>query len=72
MGEDKDNKNLSDLPVKTLLKPDDVAAFFGVSLKTVYRWHKQGLIAGVRIKRSLRISRDSIMDHMRDILHVFL
>lgn len=61
MGNDSMDKNLNDLPDKTLLSARDVASFFGVSLKTVYRWHKEGLIAGVRMKRSVRIFRDSVV-----------
>jgi predicted site-specific integrase-resolvase len=32
-----------------------------VSLKTVYRWYRSGLIEGTKVKRSLRIFRDSIL-----------
>jgi excisionase family DNA binding protein len=51
----------SDLPHKTLLRPDEVALFLSVSLKTVYRWYRTGLIEGTKVKRSLRIYRDSIL-----------
>jgi excisionase family DNA binding protein len=50
-----------DLPHKTLLRPDEVAIFLSVSLKTVYRWYRSGLIEGIKVKRSLRIYRDSIL-----------
>ena len=50
-----------DLPHKTLLRPDEVAIFLSVSLKTVYRWYRAGLIDGTKVKRSLRIYRDSIL-----------
>ncbi len=50
-----------DLPHKTLLRPDEVALFLSVSPKTVYRWYRSGLIEGTRVKRSLRIYRDSIL-----------
>ena len=50
-----------DLPHKTLLRPDEVAIFLSVSLKTVYRWYRSGLIEGTKVKRSLRIYRDSIL-----------
>jgi excisionase family DNA binding protein len=50
-----------DLPLKTLLRPDEVASFLSVSLKTVYRWYRTGLIRGTKVKRSLRIYRDSIL-----------
>jgi excisionase family DNA binding protein len=51
----------ADLPHKTLLRPDEVALFLSVSLKTVYRWYRTGLIEGTKVKRSLRIYRDSIL-----------
>ncbi len=50
-----------DLPLKTLLKPDEVALFLSVSLKTIHRWYQSGLIGGVKAGRSLRIYRDSIV-----------
>jgi excisionase family DNA binding protein len=43
------------------LRPDEVARFFSVSLKTVYRWYHSGLIAGAKAKKSVRIYRDSIL-----------
>jgi len=55
-----------DLPHKTLLRPDEVAIFLSVSLKTVYRWYRAGLIDGTKVKRSLRIYRDSILKLMTD------
>jgi excisionase family DNA binding protein len=56
-----DNVKYQDLPDKTLLRPNDVASFLSVSLKTVYRWHRLGTIRGIKVKGSLRIYRDSIM-----------
>ena len=56
-----DNANYRDLPNKTLLRPNDVASFLSVSLKTVYRWHRLGTIEGIKVKGSLRIYRDSIL-----------
>lgn len=53
---------LSDgLPRKALLRPDEVAAFLSVSERTIYRWHQQRLIEGIRVKKSLRIPRESIV-----------
>jgi excisionase family DNA binding protein len=50
-----------DLPDKTLLRPEEVALFLSVSSKTVYRWYRSGVIEGTKVKRSLRIYRDSIL-----------
>jgi excisionase family DNA binding protein len=54
-------KTFSDLPQRTLLTPEEVALFFGVSLKTVYRWYRSGLIEGMKLRRSMRIYRDSVV-----------
>jgi len=37
------------VPNKILLRPNDVALFLGVSLKTVYRWYHLGEIKGTKI-----------------------
>lgn len=55
------NTEFVDLPRKTLLKPDEVALFLGVSSKTVCRWYRSGIIAGVKARRSVRIYRDSVV-----------
>ena len=54
-----ENENL---PSKTLLKPAEVAVYFGVSRKTVYRWCARGQLRGVRLRRSLRIYRQSVLE----------
>jgi excisionase family DNA binding protein len=71
MENDSKDRNINDLPDKTLLSPREVASFFGVSLKTVYRWHKDGLIVGVRMKRSVRIFRDSVLKCTKEYFHLF-
>jgi excisionase family DNA binding protein len=50
-----------ELPTRTMLRPSEVASFLRVSERTVYRWFELGLIEGVRINRSLRITRGSIL-----------
>lgn len=52
---------LSGLPQKSLLRPDEVAAFLSVSLKTIYRWHEMGVIEGTKLKKVLRIYRESVL-----------
>jgi excisionase family DNA binding protein len=51
----------SDLPQKPLLRPDEVAQFLSVSLNTIYRWHRSGILVGTKINRSLKIPRDSVL-----------
>jgi excisionase family DNA binding protein len=47
--------------MKTLLKPAEVAALLGVSLRTVYLWCELGLIEGININgKSLRIFSQSL------------
>jgi predicted site-specific integrase-resolvase len=51
-----------DLPQKTLYRVDEVAKFFGVTTKTIYRWRVEGLLSGCKItNKSLRIFRQSIL-----------
>ena len=58
---EEDTTEFGDLPRKTLLTPDEVALFLSVSLKTIYRWYRSGVIDGTKVNRSLRIYRDSIL-----------
>jgi excisionase family DNA binding protein len=51
----------TELPLRTMLRPSEVASFLRVSERTVYRWFELGLIEGIRINKSLRISRGSIL-----------
>ena len=60
------NVQYRDLPEKSLLTPGDVASFLSISLKTVYRWHRSGTIRGVKLRGSLRIYRDSIVNLVDD------
>jgi excisionase family DNA binding protein len=55
-----------DLPQKPLLRPDEVAQFLSVSLKTIYRWHRSGILPGTKINRSLRIPRDSVLSLIQE------
>lgn len=63
--EEKDSvKELNEeieLPMRTMLRPSEVASFLRVSERTVYRWFELGLIQGIRINKSLRITRGSIL-----------
>ena len=51
----------TELPPRTMLRPSEVASFLRVSERTVYRWFELGLLEGVRINKSLRITRGSIL-----------
>jgi predicted site-specific integrase-resolvase len=51
----------AELPSRALLRPSEVASFLRVSERTVYRWFELGLVDGIRINKSLRITRGSIL-----------
>lgn len=54
---------MKDLPDKANLRPDEVAEFFDVSTKTVYRLYEEGKLKGFRLsKRIIRITRDSVLE----------
>jgi len=52
----------NDLPNKSLLRPDEVAAFFRISVKTVRRWCAQGHLQGGKERSGLRIYRQSVIE----------
>ena len=50
------------LPEKDLFRPDEVAAYFGYTRKTIYRWIEVGKLTAVRIANNqLRIQREAIL-----------
>jgi excisionase family DNA binding protein len=55
-----------ELPRKTLLRPDEVAGFLNVSLRTIYRWYEMGVIEGTRLNRSVRIFRESVLKRVEE------
>ncbi len=63
--EDKTNEiALDEMPKKKLLKAAEVAAYLGVSAKTVYRWCDMGLMESVKLNRSVRVVRASVVDFL--------
>jgi excisionase family DNA binding protein len=51
---------LNTLPNKALLRPDEVAAYFSVDVRTVYLWIEEGIIQNaIRVtKKTIRIPRE--------------
>ena len=49
---------MTDLPSKTLLRPDEVAAFWSVSVKTIYRWIDLGILKAVKKGGTVRVPRE--------------
>jgi excisionase family DNA binding protein len=48
------------LPKKDLLRPDEVAAYFSLSVRTVYAWIDQGKLEAFRVGGSLRIAAEAV------------
>jgi len=52
---------MTDLPDKALLRPDEVAAYYSVSVKTVRGWIATGKLEAIKIAGGLlRIRRETI------------
>lgn len=52
---------MSELPDKALLRPDEVAEYFSVSTRTVYRWIECGTLGAVKVGGDcIRIPRESV------------
>ena len=49
---------MTDLPIKSLLRPDEVAAFWRVSVKTIYRWIDLGILEAVKKGGTIRVPRE--------------
>ncbi len=54
-----------DVPKRQLLRPVEVAVFFGVSAKTIYRWCDMGLMESVKLNGSVRVLRASVLSFLR-------
>ena len=50
------------LPKRDLLRPSEVADYFGMSVKTIYGWINEGKISVVRIgpSESIRITKEAV------------
>jgi excisionase family DNA binding protein len=47
------------LPAKQLLRPDEVARFWSVSTKTIYRWIDMGILDAVKMGGTIRVPREN-------------
>lgn len=50
------------LPNKVYFRPDEVANYFSVSLRTIYYWCDMGIIESIKISGSVRIHRGKIKE----------
>ena len=52
---------VEDIPNGKFLRPTEVATLLCVSAKTVYRWCDMGLMESVKLNRTVRVLRDSVV-----------
>jgi excisionase family DNA binding protein len=57
---------MTDLPDKDLLRPDEVAKYFSLSVKTIYGWIDTGRIDAVRIAGTLRIRNEAVRSIIKE------
>ena len=50
---------MKELPEKELLRPDEVAAFWRVDVKTIYRWIDLGIIPAEKKGGTIRERREA-------------
>lgn len=51
-----------EIPRKPLFRADEVAEIFGVSRRTIYRWHDEGRIDGIKVSANvLRFERAELI-----------
>ena len=60
---------MTKLPDKELFRVDEVAAYFSLSVKTIYGWIDEGKIEAVKIgpSNTIRIKRENIEKMIRPI-----
>ncbi len=57
---------LREMPTRKLLKPAEVAMLLSVSPKTVYRWCDMGLMDSMKLNKTVRILRASVVKFLQD------
>ena len=59
---------MAKLPDKDLLRPDEVAAYLSLSVKTIYRWIDEGKLEAIKVgEKTLRIPHEAIKTLKKDI-----
>lgn len=51
---------MTTLPNKANLRPSEVARYFDVTRKTVYKWIREGKMEAIKIGGVLRIPREAV------------
>lgn len=57
-----EDKIKEDVPVKSLLRVDEVAAYFDVSTSSVYTWIDHGILEAEKYRGIIRIPRESVIN----------
>lgn len=58
---------MSELPNKALLRPDEVAVYFSVKIRTIYGWINDGKIEAVKVGGTIRITRQAVLDAQQPV-----
>ncbi len=60
---------MTTLPDKDLFRPDEVAAYFSLNVKTIYGWIDTGKLEAVKVgpNHTLRITREAIEKIIRPV-----
>jgi len=55
------------IPEKAMFRPDEVAKLLGTSKRTIYRYHGEGKIEGIKIAgQTLRFTRNAIISILKE------
>ena len=49
------------LPIKSYYRVDEIADYFNVSIRTVYRWCDIGILESIKIEGCVRIKPEAII-----------
>ena len=60
-----DHNNHQGLPDRPFLRIGEVAHFFSVSPKEIYKWYDSGILEGKKHKGAIQISRTSVIDFIK-------
>lgn len=53
---------MNNLPNKPLLRVDECATYFDVSISTIYLWIDHGILQAEKIRGTIRIPRESVIN----------
>jgi excisionase family DNA binding protein len=59
---------MTQLPEKELLRPDEVAAYLSLSVKTIYGWIAEGKLPAKKVFGTLRIPRESVLSAEKSVI----